>query len=870
MGDRLKLFEEITRSLKGYQMAVFTSFNFEVEFFERAILGRLMDGGARKISLFIDRGEFEKALDCMSGRMPNLGLGSKYVVSPVDLNGAFHPKMVLLLGEKKARLIVASANITTTGYKRNHEVFNVIEYSESDTRYQDVIVEAISYILQIDKASYGLDSQMIKELTRFPYYSKATPNDERHFLGNSDAPMIDQMIRLLPTSVDEIRIAVPYYDENLDALNRLVSTFPGADVTLFIQQGKSTFPQGKENPFSIKIFDRFDDISSDYSRNFYHGKVFLFKTAEKDYIAYGSANCTGSALLRTSREGGNIECDFMDEGECGEFDAFFDRLHIIEGESLISHPGETTVGTSRPIRFISALMHKEYVECRLREYRIVQRVEFSYKKKELEYKKQNSEYIVRIDLTGDIEVPQIFDLSIICDGEADQVRCWIIDQVSLSNNRREVAGRDDLDDFEEYSDGAKYQEDRYKLLKADLMCTPELMEYNKVMALAEQQKVINEEAEDDSDEDFMVYTEISYEYREMYRRYKAVAKIRKSFLNRFLHPDRYFKEAGEDSHPLPGSTVEPGAEGEVKIHIRKATPEDKLFERFVKNRVKGFLDERFIEAVSFDHYMGVVQVVIEIFKKYNMHEIPWIVRKDDERVEGIFSDEYIIRTKTEMTSAILSKDISGVADNELYCQKVVLFSIGMLLENYKMINRIDDHELSYELKKGNQKLLLTLEKKYGVRSQLSFYVRLAGSSDHNVAYRIVDQYGIKTSVERLDDMYGYKEIGTILSEIKKRYGESSTAEMKDEVFCITTKTEEISSFFRLDVSMVNAIVAYFRNTGTTLKRIEIIVENISPKGKNPVMSLKSIVSPQYSKWSQEKVYADGTKDRSPSRNYGLY
>ena len=870
MGDRLKLLDEITRSIKGYTIAVFTSFNFEVEFFERTFLGRLFDGGVRKVSLFVDRGEFEKALNNVSDRMPNLGLGAKYIVSPVDLNGSFHPKIVLLLGEKKAKLIVASANIYTTGHKRNNEVFNVIEYSERDTRYQDVIVAAINYILQIDKVSYGLDSQMIKELKHFPCYSKAESNGVRHFLGNCDIPMMDQMIGFLPESVDEIKIAVPYFDEKLDALNRLMSTFPNASVTLYIQQGKSTFPEGMEGPFSIKIFDRFNDISSDYSGNFYHGKVFLFKTGEKDYIVYGSANCTGSALLRSHRTGGNIECDIMDEGESGEFDLFFDSLHIIEGEQLKTHPSDSDLGVSKPFRFISATMHRNYIECHLRGTREVKQVTFSYAAVELEHERQEADYTVRIDLTEENSVPRLFNLDFVCDGEVESVRCWIIDPVSLSNNRREISGKDEFDDFEEDSTGMKYQEDRYKLMKADLMCIAELMEFNKTMAMAQQQNALIEDVTDESDDDFMDYTEISYEYREMHRRYKTVENIRTSFLNRFLHPERYFKSVKEGAASPLSSTESSEKEGEVKLHIRQATSEDKQFERFVKNRLKGFLDKRYIEAVSFDHYMGLVQVVLEIFKKYNRHEIPWVVRNDDKKVEGIFDDEYIIRTKTAMTSALLSKDLSNAADPEYYTQKIVLFSIGVILENHMMISGISDHELSYDLNKGNRDILLLLESKYGIREQLSSYVQLATSQDHNVAYRIVERNGIPMSVDYLNETYGYRGLNSIISEIKKRYGEATTGEIKDGVFYITVETVDIGMFFRLDVDMVNTIAAYCRNTKTELKKIIMNVDNKAPMGQNPIVKLKSIVIPKYSKWSQDRLYADGSTFKIQSKSYGTF
>ena len=193
MGERTRLIEEIIKS-KGYSIALFTTFNFEIEFFERAILGRLYENGIRKVSLFVDADEFEKSLKSIDAARTNIGLGKKYIVSPVSIHGAFHPKIVLLLGERKARLIVASANITTNGYERHNEVFNVIDYTEKDKVYQDIIVAAINSFIAMNKISYFLDGDLIKEITDFVYYRKCQINGERYLLTSCEDTILEQVM----------------------------------------------------------------------------------------------------------------------------------------------------------------------------------------------------------------------------------------------------------------------------------------------------------------------------------------------------------------------------------------------------------------------------------------------------------------------------------------------------------------------------------------------------------------------------------------------------------------------------------------------------------------------------------------------------
>src|SRR5262249_48877104 len=48
--------------------------------------------------------------------------GSDYLLLPVDLAASFHPKFILLLGKRGARLILGSHNVTLAGFGINREI----------------------------------------------------------------------------------------------------------------------------------------------------------------------------------------------------------------------------------------------------------------------------------------------------------------------------------------------------------------------------------------------------------------------------------------------------------------------------------------------------------------------------------------------------------------------------------------------------------------------------------------------------------------------------------------------------------------------------------------------------------------------------
>ena len=360
MEKREKLIELIVNA-KGYKVALLTTFNFNIDFFEKTMLNRLFDNNVRTVTLFVDSVEFNTALS----RAHASNLGKRYVVSPVFISGAFHPKVVLLLGDKQARLIVASSNLTESGYEKNNEIYNVLDYTNEKPQNQDLIVRAMDFFLNLRERSANLDKRILEDITLFGYYRRGLRSSERYFLTNLETNILTQVGAIIKEEVSEIWIAAPYFDARISALDKLRETFLSANLTLYIQQGTSTFPTAFQDAYDIKLFRGFTDSES--GRNFYHGKVFLFKTPAKDYVLYGSANCTMNALVKTWNSDGNIEASLMDEGSPGEFDGFFECMEIVSGEPVKSLPSdEVNLHTSSPFQFISAEKSVSGLACSLR------------------------------------------------------------------------------------------------------------------------------------------------------------------------------------------------------------------------------------------------------------------------------------------------------------------------------------------------------------------------------------------------------------------------------------------------------------------------------------------------------------------------
>lgn len=843
MGERTRLIEEIIKS-KGYSIALLTTFNFEIEFFERAILGRLYENGIRKVSLFVDADEFEKSLKSIDAARTNIGLGKKYIVSPVSIHGAFHPKIVLLLGERKARLIVASANITTNGYERHNEVFNVIDYTEKDKVYQDIIVAAINSFIAMNKISYFLDGDLIKEITDFVYYRKCQINGERYLLTSCEKTILEQLMGIIEKSVTSIKIAVPYYDNKAAALKDLQMMFPDTEIKLYVQQGTSTMPKEYSDKHEISIFDMFTDTASAGKGNFYHGKVFLFKTEDKDYILYGSANCTVSALEKTHTDGGNVEADILDSGLPGEFDQFFDNMHVIKGAELSSKKLTYEPVGYFPIRFVSAEMVKEGIECVLALSGHEDSIELSYGDKVFNHTVKDGRILLQIEKDVVETMPMIFDLSARCSSGDYSVRCWVIDRFTLGTNRNDSSDKNLLDDFDINADGDKFRNDRFNLLKAEIMCIEELQEYRKMKAYLNQQQILNEEDDDesDSDEDFVIDSELQYEYRSAYKKYDYVESVRNLFLHRFLNPIVFHEDKeNESAHGENKKDDE-----QIITKPRKPTTEEKRFERFVKRRLKGILNQDFVNSVSAEHYLGISRVIVEIFDKY--------------RNVAMFDVEYVIYTKLQLIMNLLNKDISQNEDESNFEEHIVVWALCIILQNRELIKlRADDS--NNKLISADRELLGYLDVKFNIREHLEALILKAADKTYNLDYETISQIGINRAANSIDSYYGYKTEKQLLDFIKKRYGENAEIVCNATDFCIMAESDDMIRNLRPDLEVVREIACRVRNIKSTIKKVVIIITNDN-MGKNKyIVKIKhTLTLDLYKRWIKIEEHSDGSKE----------
>lgn len=805
-----RILDEISNS-RGYSIALLTTFNFEISYFERTILSALYDKGIKKIELFVDAYELEKAV---SESIDN-NLNKKYIANPIRINSAFHPKIVLLLEEEKAKLIVASANIKTSGYTLNNEIYNVFEYSKDNPENLNLINNAISFFERLNSMSYYQDERIFNKINNLIYRHRKSDNNDVKLIQNLDLSVIDQLKEIITEKVVSIDIAVPYYDNELLGYKSLSEAFDCKNINLYLQNGLSTFPVDYNKNNEIVESDNiylYLKLKSNGKKNFYHGKVFRINTENKAYILYGSSNCTLSALSKAFHNGGNIECNILESGQKDEFDYFFDNFEIESFDELTCNIIEYEPQEKKNYSFKYGIK-KDEIKLYLSFKEKKDNINVQIGEKQVDYCYDDNNLIITLDRLISDEINNIFDLKII-DGENQElVRCWYFD-IDTVENYRNTERTTSFDDITVDEDMEKYRE-HMELIVRTLALTKD--EYSEQIKL---QKMLNKksdlESQEDLDEveiddDFIIDKDIPDEY------IKKNRDFTNAYIKSRLLSDRFFKGL-----KLKNSNTSNTSNSEVKESTdkdkkkRPATPSEKRFERFIKSRVKGILRDEYVELVDYDHYKNSIGVILDVINEY----------KYKEKVEDIFDDKYVIEISLDMINRLLEKETSEHIKEDQ--ETTIILSFITIVENH-IINNSEENK-DYKVELFNKDIIKRLNQLFNIRENYEELLQYA-VNNINLNIRKVDYDYYKSYIEAL---FGYKTNEELLEVIKKYYGLNCGITFENSKIIVNCNQESVGKHLSIEnndafIQMLKEIKNYSKNI-SEISELKAIINISVTKG----------------------------------------
>lgn len=850
--------EKIFDSISGeYKIALLTTYNMDLDFFDNSIFYKFFVNGLKDVSVFID---FDQLQESLKSRKTNLGI--RYSIIPIKMNKSFHPKVVLLLNETKAKLIVGSLNLTETGYSINQEIFNVFEYDRDNQENLNLIIDAYNFFIKLNELSTEKDNEIFKKCSEFIYLNRTNMSGEVYFINNLEKSIFESAVSKMEGTINRIDIAVPYYDNEASALAFLENSNPKAEIKLFIQNEKSTFPQKLYDKYCSKIF-KFKRIKCNDSGNFYHGKVFRFITDKYSYILYGSANCTNAAFINSYVDNGNIECDILEKGTIEEFNSFFEEFEE-DNNPFSSYPIiDKKVNATCNFTF-DYIDNNDSMKIILKYKTVENNIDFFINDENVSdvvYEYKNDRLIVSLSSSFLKEIGNVFQLKILnrTSNFADIINCFYNDYESISNYRN----------YEENDKSVAkkilFGNDFFVNDVIDLMYQ---MPNNAVdvRRIKENEKLYNEQKieieESENDEEYIINEEVLLEYKKKFEEdaiiNSAMHRIGNSYYNMLRDIIRF---GDEEVHKNNTAFLKKNEDNIfIKCNIDVTPEELELFNRrkgkkIVNKIINGISKNDYLEEIGFLDYKAYLGLVGIFFDKYtDYRSSDEIKTSKEDKKEYLFDYKDVANSKMILYKSLLKLTDCTDFNKEQEKDDVITLCILAILQNiysneeYGIVDRFFKNEAKSMIKK--------LDELYYIRDSYANYVR-AALKVLNYRKQVMSEGFAFGEIENLFDYKSIKRIRDLLTVA----GEFKLNKNGKELL-LEFEVNEVVSFVNLRLrNLINELGNYFKNKhyiNDDIDSLVIIISNpnVNLTNPNPVINIKLI----WDKMGYRKIKNSKLKD----------
>lgn len=273
-----------------------TGYTLDLGFLERHFLSPVRGLGARVTVLSDANQAIHEPVDVRHA-------GRAYQHGYVHCTGAFHPKLVLLVGEEDVWAAIGSGNPTMSGWGHNHELWIVLAGSRSaGPRAQEDLGAWLSAL----SAKLPMPSWIAETVNHIgQLVTPETVDDsweQLRVLGNLEHSLIGQ----LPAGpVDYLGLHAPFYDARANAVRALLRRFSPRFVEIGLQPELAQYDGDSLNAAAEEVPQAALWLLDEQRTR--HGKLVEWGTGEGVTSLVGSANLSAAAMLRATTAGGNCE-----------------------------------------------------------------------------------------------------------------------------------------------------------------------------------------------------------------------------------------------------------------------------------------------------------------------------------------------------------------------------------------------------------------------------------------------------------------------------------------------------------------------------------------------------------------------------------
>lgn len=335
------ILELIGKNSSRYHSAIVTAYSFDFSFFEGRLLPVFRAANIKNVQVFIDGHFLETALEHTTGR--EFDITKTYVLSGVYVAGIFHPKIMLLTGQKEGLLLIGSGNLTGSGINSNDEIWATFHFGLPSSPHAGIFYESWQYLQGLYRHSNGFSRNTLEWIKKHsPWLGslRQAPVPGIRFLFNSlSGSILDQLTLILPkASPDAVTIVSPYYDKDGSLLELINTRFKPRKIRCAVDPEFGLLPVRYQNK-NVAFYDWKNCVPGAARL---HAKLFHFIFGKEEFLLLGSANATLPGLGGTNKTTLNDEvCILLDRRSSF---TYLEQLNIyLKGEQFLMPPKQKPI-----------------------------------------------------------------------------------------------------------------------------------------------------------------------------------------------------------------------------------------------------------------------------------------------------------------------------------------------------------------------------------------------------------------------------------------------------------------------------------------------------------------------------------------------
>lgn len=243
---------------RSHSSAILTSYSFEPTFFELRVMSAMRRAGVRNVVSLVDRGILEEVMESPAAR--SLDRFGSHAILPMGSEGLWHPKVILLAGERNGLLAIGSGNLTSAGHGANAELWSMFHVEDVALDNARLFVKLWDILRARCGHARGVVAQRLNWFEQYaPWIAEVRSSSgvavlsihgtEVQLATGAEISPLEQFLEAITGhAVSGFTVLSPYYDKYGHVLSTLLRTHPKATVNVIVEDEWGSIPNDLPGP----------------------------------------------------------------------------------------------------------------------------------------------------------------------------------------------------------------------------------------------------------------------------------------------------------------------------------------------------------------------------------------------------------------------------------------------------------------------------------------------------------------------------------------------------------------------------------------------------------------------------------------------